>query len=101
MSTLLCARAASAQLPAAGRGESPRSAERSSPLRFSEKLPARQGRTRLRQFVCPAQPVLKRLPPVRGEPPARFVCTRQSVQEKVLPGQGVLLRNSRAQHSLC
>ena len=36
-----------------GRGESPRSAERSSPLRFSEKLPARQGRTRLRQFVCP------------------------------------------------
>ena len=35
-----------------GRGESPRSAERSSPLRFSEKLPARQGRTRLRQFVC-------------------------------------------------
>ena len=26
-----------------------------------------------------------------GEPPARFVCTRQSVQEKVLPGQGVLL----------
>ena len=29
-----------------GRGESPRSAERSSPLRFSEKLPARIGRTR-------------------------------------------------------
>ena len=36
-----------------------------------------------------------------GEPPARFVCTRQSVQKKVLPGQGVLLRNLRAQHSLC
>ena len=30
------------------------------PLRFSENLPARQGRTRLRQFVPPAQPVLKK-----------------------------------------
>ena len=29
------------------------------PLRFSEKLPARQGRTRLRQFEYPAQPVLR------------------------------------------
>ena len=44
MSTLLCARAASAH----------------SLLRFSEKLSARQGRTRLRQFVSPAQPVLKK-----------------------------------------
>ena len=44
MSTLLCARAASAH----------------SPLRFSEKLSARIGRTRLRQFVCPSQPVLKK-----------------------------------------
>ena len=51
-----------------GRGESPRSAERSSPLRFSEKLPARQGRTRLRQFACPGQPVQQKEPPVRGEP---------------------------------
>ena len=39
--------------PRRGRGESPRSAERSSPLRFSRKGAARQGRTRLRQFVCP------------------------------------------------
>ena len=30
------------------------------PLRFSEKLSARQGRTRLRQFEYPAQPVLKK-----------------------------------------
>ena len=50
-----------------GRGESPRSAERSSPLRFSEKLSARQGRTRLRQFVCPGQPVQQKEPPVRDE----------------------------------
>ena len=38
------------------------------PLRFSEKLPARQGRTRLRQFVCPGQPVQQKELPVRGEP---------------------------------
>ena len=30
------------------------------PLRCSEKLPARKGRTRLRQFAYPAQPVLKK-----------------------------------------
>ena len=44
VSTLLCARAASAHFP----------------LRCSEKLPARKGRTRLRQFAYPAQPVLKK-----------------------------------------
>ena len=38
----------------------PRSAERNSPLDTSEKPPARQGRTRLRQFVSHAQPVLKK-----------------------------------------
>ena len=38
------------------------------PLRFSEKLPARQGRTRLRQFACPAQPMQQKEPPVRCEP---------------------------------
>ena len=41
LSTLLCARAASAHVPAAGRGKSPRSAERNSSLNFSEKLSAR------------------------------------------------------------
>ena len=34
----------------------------------AEKTAARQGRTRVRQFVCPGQPVLKKLPPVRDEP---------------------------------
>ena len=53
-----------------GRGESPRSAERSSPLRFSEKLSARQGRTRLRQFVCPGQLAQKRSRPSGANPPA-------------------------------
>ena len=44
VSTLLCARAASAH----------------SPLMCSEKLSARKGRTRPRQFAYPAQPVLKK-----------------------------------------
>ena len=55
---------------AVGTASSPRSAERSSPLRFSKKLPARQGRTRLRQFACPGQPVQKRSRPDRANPPA-------------------------------
>ena len=37
------------------------------PLRFSENLPARKGRTRLRQFAHPAGSVQKRSRPVRGE----------------------------------
>ncbi len=65
-------------LPSAvGTASSPRRAPRRSrrpqtanppPLRFSEKLSARQGRTRLRQFVCPAQPMQQKEPPVRVEP---------------------------------
>ena len=38
------------------------------PLRFSEKLPARKGRTRQRQFECPAQSVQRKEPPRQGEP---------------------------------
>ena len=60
----------------------PRSAERNSPLNLSEKTPARQGRTRLRQFASPAQSVQRnRLPPGKDEPPARFKCPRGSVQK--------------------
>ncbi len=75
-----------------------------SPLRFSEKLSARQGRTRLRQFAHPGFPVQKKSrpsganppaavraprlsgaekePPVRGEPPAQFVYPAQPVPRK-------------------
>ena len=88
-----------------GGGESPRSAERNSPLRFSKKrLPPGQGepparfkypagsvqkRSRpvrantLTQFTHPAQPVQrKRLPPVRGEPLMRFVYPAQPVPHR-------------------
>ena len=68
-----------------GCGESPRSAERSSPLRFSEKLSARQGRTRLRQFVCPAQPMQKRSRPDRANPPAAVRVPRSADAEKEPP----------------
>ena len=40
--------------PPRGEAHSRRPQTANPPLRFSEKLPARQGRTRLRQFVCPA-----------------------------------------------
>ena len=64
--------------PCGGCRTLPRSAERSSPLRFSEKLPAHQGRTRLRQFVCPGQPVQQKEPPVRGEPACGSSCALAS-----------------------
>ena len=45
--------------PPRGAARSRRPQTANPPLRFSGKLPARKGRTRLRQFVCPAQPVQK------------------------------------------
>ena len=65
-----------------GRGESPRSAERSSPLRFSETLSARQGRPRLRQVACPAQPMQKRSRTDRSNPPAAARVPRSPCAEK-------------------
>ena len=59
----------------------PRSAERNSLLRFSEKLSARQGRTRLRQFACPGQPVQKRSRSERMNR-AQFVPSAQPVLRK-------------------
>ena len=52
-------------------------------LRFSEKLPARQGRTRLRQFASPAQPVLKKgCRPSGTNTPAQFAHPAQPVLKK-------------------
>ena len=68
--------------PAAGAALS-RAPQSAPPLRFSGKLSAPSGRTRLRQFACPAQPVQrKRLPPVRGEPLMRFVYPAQPVPHR-------------------
>ena len=58
------------------------------PLRFSEKLSARQGRTRLRQFEHPAQPVLEKEPPVRGEPACGSSCAPLSRCRKGAARQG-------------
>ncbi len=95
-------------VPAAGRGESPRSAERNSSLNLSEKTPrpsganppaavrvprsagagkgaARQRRTRLRQFACPAQPAQKRSRPSGSNPPAAVRVPRSASAEKEPP----------------
>ena len=71
--------------PAAGRGTFPPSADGESPLRFSEKLPARKGRTRLRQFERPDQPVQKRSRPVRANTLTQFAHPGFPVQEKEPP----------------
>ena len=73
-------------VPAAGAATLPPSADgESPPLRFSEKLPARQGRTRLRQFVCPGQPVQKRSRPSGANPPAAVRVPRSAGAEKEPP----------------
>ena len=70
--------------PAAGAATSRRPQTANPPLRFSEKLPARKGRTRLRQFVCPGFPVQKRSRPVRANTLTQFVHPTQPVQKTSL-----------------
>ena len=67
MSFLFAHRRGYGVVPAAGAALSRRPQAANPPLRFSRKLSARQGRTRLRQFAHPGQPVLKKLPPRSGE----------------------------------
>ncbi len=75
--------------PRGGRRDAPAVRRRRiPPLRFSEKLPARQGRTRLRQFVCPAQPVQKRSRPDRANPPAAVRVPRSAGAAKGAARQG-------------
>ena len=72
--------------PRRGRGDAPAVRRRRiPPLRFSEKLPARQGRTRLRQFVCPGQPAQKRSRPSGTNPPAAVRVPRSADAEKEPP----------------
>ena len=76
----------------------PRSAERNSLLRFSEKFSARQGRTRLRQFACPGQPVQKRSRPERMNR-VRSLCTPHSAcAEKTAAAFG---QNRKAEENFC
>ena len=69
--------------PRGGRRESSRSAERNSPLRFSEKHPRPLGANTLTRFVHPAGSVQRKKAAARkGAAPTFLVCPRQSVQEK-------------------
>ena len=56
------------------------------PVSRCRKGAARQGRTRLRQFVCPGQPAQKRSCPDRANPPAAVRVPRSAGAEKELPG---------------
>ena len=57
------------------------------PLNVSEKLSARQGEPPAR-FEYPAQPVLKKVPPVRANPLTQFEYPGFPVQEKAAARQG-------------
>ena len=56
-----------ASSPPRGAARSRRPQTANPPLRFSGKLSARKGRTRLRQFACPGQPAQRKEPPRQGE----------------------------------
>ena len=73
--------------PPRGAARSRRPQTANSPLRFSEKLSARKGRTRLRQFAHPAQPVQKRSRPSGANPPAAVRVPRSAGAEKKPPGR--------------
>ena len=55
------------------------------PAESQRITPARQGRTRLRQFVCPAQPMQKRSRPSGSNPPAAVRVPRSADAEKEPP----------------
>ena len=88
-----------ASSPPRGAARSRRPQTANPPLRFSEKLPARKGRTRLRQFVCPGFPVQKRSRPVRANTPAAVRVPRLSGAEKEPPCQGEHARAVRVPRS--
>ena len=58
------------------------------PVSRCRKGAARQGRTRLRQFVCPAQPVQKRSRPSGANPPAAVRVPRSAGAAKGAARQG-------------
>ena len=95
--------AGAAILPPSADGESPAEVQRKTPRPSGANPPAavrvprsadaakgaaRQGRTRLRQFVCPGQPVQQKEPPVRGEPACGSSCAPFSRCRKGAARQG-------------
>ena len=73
-----------ASSPPRGAARSRRPQTANPPLRFSGKLPARKGRTRLRHFAHPGFPVQKRSRPERANTLTQFVCPAQPVQKTSL-----------------
>ena len=74
--------------PRRGARHAPAAAAANLPLRFSEKLPARKGRTRLRQFAHPGFRCRERSRPVRANPLTQFAHPGFPVQRKEPPRQG-------------
>ena len=102
MSFLFAHRRGYGAVPAAGAAHSRRPQTANPPLRFSEKLPARKGRTRLRQFACPAQPMQKRSRPSGANPPAAVRVPRSAGVGKEPPVRGEpACGSSRAPVSRC
>ena len=73
--------------PCGGRRSLLRSAERNSPLRFSKKLPPVRGEPPA-QFACPAQPVLKNCRPLGANTLTQVGCPGQPVLKKLPPVRG-------------
>ena len=73
--------------PCGGRRSLLRSAERNSPLRFSKKLPPVRGEPPA-QVACPAQPVLKNCRPLGANTLTQFGCPGQPVLKKLPPVRG-------------
>ena len=71
--------------PPRGAARSRRPQTANPPLRFSGKLPARKGRTRLRQFAHPSFPVQEKEPPRQGEHANAVRVPRSAGAEKEPP----------------
>ena len=72
----------------ARQGREPACGSSCAPVSQCRKGAARQGRTRLRQFVCPGQPVQKRSRPSGANPPAAVRVPRSADAVKGAARQG-------------
>ena len=69
--------------PAAGAATFPPSADGESPAEIQRKTPRPERANTLTQFVCPAQPLLKKLPPGQGVLLTQLVCPAKSGSERL------------------